>query len=86
MCDVFDGVAKGGEQYRDNDIRLPKRLGPPKRLDHSSCQSGRDEAKNEFYGRPTYVLQLTDGSLLVSDEQNGAIYRITYAAPQGGRN
>jgi glucose/arabinose dehydrogenase len=24
------------------------------------------------------VLQLRDGSLLVSDEQNGAIYRITY--------
>ena len=38
-----------------------------------------DEAKNEFYGRPTYVLPLSDGSLLVSDEQNGAIYRITYA-------
>ena len=37
-----------------------------------------DEAKNEFYGRPTYVLQMPDGSLLVSDEQNGAIYRITY--------
>ena len=35
--------------------------------------------RNEFYGRPTYVLPMTDGSLLVSDEQNGAIYRITYA-------
>jgi glucose/arabinose dehydrogenase len=34
--------------------------------------------KNEFYGRPTYVLPLKDGSLLVSDEQNGAVYRITY--------
>ncbi|TWT01698.1 sorbosone dehydrogenase family protein [Reyranella sp. CPCC 100927] len=45
-----------------------------------------DEAKNEFAGRPTYVLQLKDGSLLVSDEQNGAIYRITYAAPKGGKN
>ena len=36
-----------------------------------------DEAKNEFYGRPTYLLQLSDGSMLVSDEQNGATYRIS---------
>jgi glucose/arabinose dehydrogenase len=34
--------------------------------------------KNEFYGRPAYVLPMKDGSLLVSDEYNGAIYRITY--------
>jgi glucose/arabinose dehydrogenase len=33
---------------------------------------------NDFSGRPTYMLQLPDGSLLVSDEQLGAIYRITY--------
>jgi glucose/arabinose dehydrogenase len=39
-----------------------------------------DEKANEFHGRPTYVLQMPDGSLLVSDEQNGAIYRISYAA------
>ena len=34
---------------------------------------------NNFLGRPTDVQQLPDGSLLVSDEQMGAIYRITYA-------
>jgi glucose/arabinose dehydrogenase len=34
--------------------------------------------KNEFYGRPSYVFQMKDGSLLVSDETNGAIYRISY--------
>jgi glucose/arabinose dehydrogenase len=39
-----------------------------------------DEKANEFHGRPTYVMQMPDGSLLVSDEQNGAIYRISYAA------
>jgi glucose/arabinose dehydrogenase len=38
-----------------------------------------DDKANEFHGRPTYVLPLQDGSLLVSDEQNGAVYRITYA-------
>ena len=48
-----------------------------------------DEGKNEFHGRPTYVLQMQDGSLLVSDEQNGAIYRISYSggaqAAAGGK-
>jgi glucose/arabinose dehydrogenase len=34
---------------------------------------------NSFLGRPTDVQQLPDGSLLVSDEQMGAIYRITYS-------
>ena len=38
--------------------------------------------KNEFYGRPAYVFQMKDGSLLVSDETNGATYRISYEAPQ----
>ncbi|MGO9360371.1 MAG: sorbosone dehydrogenase family protein, partial [Xanthobacteraceae bacterium] len=33
---------------------------------------------NSYIGRPVDVLQLKDGSLLVSDDWNGAIYRITY--------
>lgn len=37
-----------------------------------------DPATDTFTGRPAYLLQLPDGSLLVSDEQLGAIYRITY--------
>ena len=41
-----------------------------------------DNAKNEFHGRPTYVYQMPDGAMLVSDEQHGAIYRISY----GGGN
>lgn len=36
-----------------------------------------DEAKNEFYGRPSYVFQMADGSILVSDEYNGAVSRCT---------
>jgi len=32
----------------------------------------------EAWGRPTDVLQLPDGSLLVSDDYNGVIYRISY--------
>ncbi len=38
-----------------------------------------DPASDTFSGRPAYLLQLADGSLLVSDEQLGAIYRISYA-------
>ncbi len=37
-----------------------------------------DEKGNAFHGRPSYVLQMKDGSLLVSDETSGAVYRITY--------
>ena len=38
-----------------------------------------DPANDSFWGRPTYMLQLPDGSLLISDEQVGAIYRVSYA-------
>jgi glucose/arabinose dehydrogenase len=37
-----------------------------------------DPKANAFWGRPVDVLQLPDGSMLVSDEQNGAIYRVSY--------
>jgi glucose/arabinose dehydrogenase len=33
---------------------------------------------NKYVGRPVDVLQLKDGSILVSDDWNGAVYRITY--------
>jgi len=39
-----------------------------------------DEKANTFWGRPVDVQPLPDGSLLVSDEQNGAIYRVTYGS------
>jgi glucose/arabinose dehydrogenase len=38
----------------------------------------RDPKENKFWGRPVDVLQLPDGSMLVADEQVGAIYRVTY--------
>jgi glucose/arabinose dehydrogenase len=37
-----------------------------------------DAQENKFWGRPAYVLQMPDGALLVSDEQSGAIYRVSY--------
>ena len=38
-----------------------------------------DEKGESFAGRPAYILQMPDGALLLSDEQMGAIYRISYA-------
>ena len=32
----------------------------------------------QAWGRPVDLLQMPDGSLLVSDDTAGAIYRITY--------
>jgi glucose/arabinose dehydrogenase len=37
-----------------------------------------DAKTDQFWGRPVDVLQMPDGALLVSDEQNGAIYRVSY--------
>ena len=37
-----------------------------------------DKSKNNFWGRPTDVMLMPDGSVLVSDEQMGAIYRVSY--------
>jgi glucose/arabinose dehydrogenase len=38
----------------------------------------RDDAANRFLGRPADMLTLPDGSMLFTDEENGAIYRVTY--------
>ena len=40
-------------------------------------------SSNEFLGRPVDVAQLADGSLLVSDDYAGAIYRISYSGEPG---
>jgi glucose/arabinose dehydrogenase len=37
-----------------------------------------EKGKNTYWGRPTDVMQMPDGSVLVSDEQNGALFRVSY--------
>jgi glucose/arabinose dehydrogenase len=37
---------------------------------------------NKYIGRPVDVLQMKDGSILVSDDWNGAIYRVSYGKPK----
>jgi len=43
-----------------------------------------DRSTYRFWGRPAYIAQMPDGALLVSDEQVGAIYRISYDKAQRG--
>ncbi|MFM7486454.1 MAG: sorbosone dehydrogenase family protein, partial [Cytophagales bacterium] len=38
----------------------------------------KDDAKQTNWGRPVDVVVMPDGSLLVSDDGAGVIYRITY--------
>jgi len=42
-----------------------------------------DSETGEYIGRPVDVAQLRDGSILVSDDFAGAIYRISYQKPGG---
>ncbi len=37
--------------------------------------------EKDYWGRPVHFAELPDGSLLLSDDASGALYRITYAAP-----
>ena len=38
-----------------------------------------NDATQQAWGRPVALLQLPDGSMLLSDDYAGVIYRITYA-------
>jgi glucose/arabinose dehydrogenase len=37
------------------------------------------EADQSWWGRPAYLHQMNDGAMLVSDEQMGVIYRVSYS-------
>jgi glucose/arabinose dehydrogenase len=39
---------------------------------------------NKYVGRPADLEVMKDGSLLISDDYNGAVYRVTYA-PHGSQ-
>ena len=58
-------------------------------LDQAFAQAPEDPAEmepfltglvenNTYLGRPADVMVMKDGSLLVSDDHNGAIYRVSY--------
>jgi glucose/arabinose dehydrogenase len=37
---------------------------------------------NKYIGRPVDMLQMPDGSMLISDDWNGAVYRLSYGGPK----
>jgi glucose/arabinose dehydrogenase len=37
---------------------------------------------NKYIGRPVDMLQMPDGSMLISDDYNGAVYRLSYDGPK----
>ncbi len=43
--------------------------------------NGTSRGAGDAWGRPVALLQLPDGSVLLSDDRAGVIYRITYQAP-----
>ena len=68
-------------------VRLRRRRGAQRRPNGKAkvepfLTGWLDEAANKFLARPTDVFQMKDGSMLVSDEFGGALFRITYKAPQ----
>ena len=40
---------------------------------------------NNYIGRPADLMVLKDGSMLISDDFNGAVYRVTYDSTTVGR-
>jgi glucose/arabinose dehydrogenase len=68
------------EQMKGYDVVVAKLDGDGKVTGIEPFMTGLlEEGENKFHGRPVDVLQMRDGALLVSDEQNGAIYRVSYA-------
>jgi glucose/arabinose dehydrogenase len=41
-----------------------------------------EKHNDNYIGRPVDVEIMKDGSLLVSDDFNGAVYRVTYGTPR----
>jgi glucose/arabinose dehydrogenase len=61
-------------------VRVPfrdgKPIGPP--VDFLTGFVARDDDEKEVWGRPVGLLQLTDGSLLVSDDGANRVWRVSY--------
>jgi glucose/arabinose dehydrogenase len=54
---------------------------PPAKPERFSLADGWISGTRDYWGRPNDIIQMKDGSLLVSDDWAGAIYRISYKAP-----
>jgi glucose/arabinose dehydrogenase len=63
------------------------RVGKDGKATYKTFASGFQEGGEayKFWGRPAYVQQMPDGAMLLSDEQTGAIYRISYQKPAAAK-
>lgn len=77
-------IARHGSWNRSKksgyDVTLVKLDGNKSKSMEVFASGWLDEATQKAWGRPVDVLQLKDGSMLVSDDQANVIYRITYQA------
>lgn len=88
--DTYDNsifVAKHGSWNRSKKAGY---LVAVEKIDENSNVTGEeifikgwlDEASQEAWGRPVDVQELPDGSMLISDDMAGVIYRVTYSKPE----
>jgi glucose/arabinose dehydrogenase len=67
-------------------IRIPMQNGQPVGgYDDFVIGWSTDETSRNVWGRPVGLLVLADGSLLISDDGAGVIWRVTYTAPNHRR-
>jgi len=62
-------------------VTLPMRNGVPTG-EYVDFLTGFITEEGNAWGRPVAIVQLQDGSMLLSDDGNNLIYRITYSAPR----
>lgn len=78
-------IAEHGSWNRSNKIGYRVtlvRLEGAEAVDYQPFASGWLQGESAW-GRPVDVLVMTDGALLVSDDKNGVIYRISYTGDAG---
>jgi glucose/arabinose dehydrogenase len=67
-----------GYQVMTVPMKDGKPAGPPE--DFLSGFIARDDEEKEAWGRPVGLLQLADGSMLVSDDSGKRVWRVTYGS------
>jgi glucose/arabinose dehydrogenase len=79
---AFHGSWNRTEPTGAKVVRIRVKDGKPTAYDDFIVGFQRDDAERTRWGRPADVLVLKDGSVLVSDDNGGMLYRVTYAAPK----